>query len=428
MIPTSLLVLLLVPAALAGVAVAVDGYRLEAVEPAVRRAVVRGFATSLVAVLFVGLAAAVGQLSDIALRSLLTGGVIALAVLPLAVLLQRAARRVLYGDRELPRRVVSELRRLDARASPEDALAETLTLLARRLRLSYAAIEVDSHDTGPSLSVAVGERRGQPVTVDLVVGGADLGRLSLETAPDRDAFGTADQRLLEDVGVQVGALVQAVIANRDLQASRERMVTAREEERRRLRRDLHDGLGPSLAMLALRLEEATQLIHRDPKRAVELVDALSEQARDEIGEVRRLVEGLRPPELDQLGLVSALRQRAAAQGDGSRMTWSVEAGDLGPLPAAVEVAAYRIVLEAVTNALHHSGARTCTVSLHQAGDTLLVRVRDTGRGLAVSRDGGVGLISMRERAEELGGAFAVTSDDHGTLVEARLPMAAGGEE
>ena len=129
-------------------------------------------------------------------------------------------------------------------------------------------------------------------------------------APQRDPFGPGDRRLLEDVGVQVGALVQAVLANRELQRSRQRLVTAREEERRRLRRDLHDGLGPALATLAMRLESVSDLISRDPAGAAELADTLSEQARAEILEVRRLVDGLRPPALDQLGLVSALRQRA----------------------------------------------------------------------------------------------------------------------
>jgi two-component system, NarL family, sensor kinase len=347
-------------------------------------------------------------------------------VLPLAVLLQRAARRVLYGDRELPRRIVSELRRLDLRVTPEEALRETLTLLARRLRLSYAAIAVRQPGPADDLVVGVGESRGRPAVVELVAGGTDVGRLSLEVAPDRDPFGPGDERLLEDVGAQVGALVQAVLANEELQHVRERLVTAREEERRRLRRDLHDGLGPSLAVLAMRLEEAAELIPEQPGRAIELVESLSERAREEIAEIRRLVDGLRPPALDQLGLVSALRQQAGEQGDPSepaaRMTWTVEAGDLGELPAAVEVAAYRIVLEAVTNALRHSGAPTCRVLLRRDGTTLVVEVRDTGRGLAAERGGGVGLTSMRQRAEELGGSCTVSSSSEGTRVEARLPL------
>ncbi len=432
LLPWGVLVLLITPAVLGCVVVAVDGSRLEEVEPTVRRAVVQALAVGLVATSFVLVAAAVGQASDIGLRSLVAGGVLALLVLPLAVALQRLLRRAVYGDREFPRRVVSDLRRLETTSAPEAALSETLSLLARRLRLSYAAIDVRPPRGAEPLQVAIGESRGNPVTVDLVAGGADLGHLRLEVAPQRDPFGPGDRRLLEDVGVQVGALVQAVLVNRELQRSRQHLVTAREEERRRLRRDLHDGLGPALATLAMRLESVSDLISRDPAGAAELADTLSEQARAEILEVRRLVDGLRPPALDQLGLVSALRQRAVEHrvpgAPGGRMIWTVEAADdVEPLPAAVEVAAYRIALEAVTNALRHSGAERCTVSLQREDGTLLLRIRDTGRGLAADPGAGVGLTSMRERAEELGGTCTVTSSGTGTLVEVRLPLSGEGE-
>ena len=432
LLPWGVLVLLITPAVLGCVVVAVDGSRLEEVEPKVRRAVVQALAVGLVATSFVLVAAAVGQASDIGLRSLVAGGVLALLVLPLAVALQRLLRRAVYGDREFPRRIVSDLRRLETTSAPEAALSETLSLLARRLRLSYAAIDVRPPGGAEPLQVAIGESRGNPVTIDLVAGGADFGRLHLEVAPQRDPFGPGDRRLLEDVGVQVGGLVQAVLVNRELQRSRQHLVTAREEERRRLRRDLHDGLGPALATLAMRLESVSDLISRDPAGAAELADTLSEQARAEILEVRRLVDGLRPPALDQLGLVSALRQRAAEHrvpgAPGGRMTWTVEAADdVEPLPAAVEVAAYRIALEAVTNALRHSGAERCTVSLQREDGTLLLRIHDTGRGLAADPGAGVGLTSMRERAEELGGTCTVTSSGTGTLVEVRLPLSGEGE-
>ncbi len=430
LLPWDVLVLLITPLVLGCLVVAVDGSRLEEVEPTVRRAVVQALAVGLVATSFVAVAAAVGQASDIGFRSLLAGGVLALLVLPLAVAMQRLLRRAVYGDREFPHRVVSELRSLDTSSAPE-ALTETLSLLARRLRLSYAAIDVRSPAGSEPLQVAIGESRGNPVNVDLVAGGIDLGRLRLEVAPQRDPFGPGDRRLLEDVGVQVGALVQAVLANRELQLSRQHLVTAREEERRRLRRDLHDGLGPALATLAMRLESVSDLIGRDPAGAAELADALSEQARAEILEVRRLVDGLRPPALDQLGLVSALRQRAEEHrvpgAPGGRMTWTVEADDdVEPLPAAVEVAAYRIALEAVTNALRHSGAERCTVTLRREDGTLLLQVRDTGRGLAADPGAGVGLTSMTERAEELGGTCTVSSSEGGTLVDVRLPISGEG--
>ena len=425
-LPLDVLLLLAAPPVLAGVVVALVGYRLDDIEPAVRRTVVQGAVAALVGTLFVVAASTIGRAADVPVGSILAGGVVALLVLPLAVALQRGVRRLVYGDRDLPRVVVSELRTLDATTPPSEALTETLTLLSRRLRLSYAAIDVPAADGDEPVVATVGDAGGTPVTVDLLAGGAPIGTLRLEAAPDRDPFGRGDRRLLEDVGAQVGALVQAVLVNRELRRSRQQLVTAREEERRRLRRDLHDGLGPSLATLAMRLESAEELIATDPVQASEVVGGLADLARDEIAEVRRLVDGLRPAALDQLGLVSALRQRAAqhelAAGEHD-LVWAVEADDdVEPLPAAVEVAAYRIALEAVTNAVRHSRARACTVDLRREDGHLHVRVEDDGQGLAAARPAGVGLVSMRERAEELGGTCTVTSTDRGTVVDALLPL------
>ena len=275
--------------------------------------------------------------------------------------------------------------------------------------------------------------------VDLAVGGTTLGSLRLEVDPGRDPFGPGDRRLLEDVGSQVGALVQAVAINRELQRSRQQLVATREEERRRLRRDLHDGLGPVAGQPAMRLETAQDLIAVNPQEAADLVGRLSEQAREEIAEVRRLVDGLRPPALDQLGLVSALRQRAELTVDpdgsttadvGAADEVAIDAGDdVEPLPAAVEVAAYRITLEAVNNALRHSGATTCAGGAPAGQDALRVQITDSGSGLAEDHAAGVGLFSMRERAEELGGTCTVTSrPGSGTTVDAVLPIADESED
>ncbi len=413
--------------ALACLAPAAAHYRLDEIEPRVRRLLVQALVLVVVGAAFVGLVRAVEVATDISVGSMLAGGLLALLLLPAAVAVQRAVRRLVYGDREFPHRVVSDLRRLDAVTAPEDALREVLELLARRLHLSFAAVDVFATSTSEPLTAAIGSSVGTPVTVDLAVGGATLGRLRVEVDVGHDPFGPGDRRLLEDVGAQVGALVQAMGANRELQLSRQRLVAAREEERRRLRRDLHDGLGPSLATLAMRLESATDLIHQDPDEAAELVARLSDQAREDIGEVRRLVEGLRPPALDQLGLVSALRHRAAEHSDGTgpvRVPWTIEADDdLEPLPAAVEVAAYRIVVEAVTNVQRHSGADRCTVRLTRVDGELHLEVDDTGSGLAEDRRPGVGLSSMGERAEELGGSFEVVPrPGGGTCVRASLPL------
>jgi two-component system NarL family sensor kinase len=423
-----LLVLLGGGLTVACVAVAAGRYHLGEIEPRVRRGLVQAFVLVLVGAAFAGAVRAVDVAVDISASSMLAGGLLALLLLPAGVAVQRTVRRVVYGDREFPHRVVSDLRRLDAMTAPEDALREALELLARRLHLSYAAVDVLATPTSGPIAAAIGAPTGTPATVDLSVGGTTVGHLRVEVDAGHDPFGPGDQRLLEDVGTQVGALVQAVTANRELQLSRQRLVAAREEERRRLRRDLHDGLGPSLASLAMRLEAASDLIDDDPEQASRLVSRLSDQAREGIGEVRRLVEGLRPPALDQLGLVSALRHRAAEHGAaGTGVPWTVEAGDdIEPLPAAVEVAAYRIVVEAVTNVQRHSGAERCVVRLARTDGDLHIDVIDTGSGLAADRRAGVGLSSMRARAEELGGSFeAGDRPGGGTVVGVRLPLDQG---
>jgi two-component system NarL family sensor kinase len=424
------LALLACGVALGCLAVAAAHYRLAEIEPRVRRGLVQALVLVVVGAAFVALVRAVDLAADISTGSMIVGGLIALLLVPVAVAVQRAVRRLVYGDREFPHRVVSELRRLDAGTAPEDALRDVLELLARRLHLSFAAVEVFATPSSEPVTASIGASSGVPATVDLAVGGAALGRLRVEVDVGHDPFGPGDRRLLEDVGSQVGALVQAVIANRELQLSRQHLVAAREEERRRLRRDLHDGLGPSLATLAMRLESATDLIRDDPEQAADLVARLSDQAREDIGEVRRLVEGLRPPALDQLGLVSALRHRAAEHASASGpvgVPWTVEADDdLEPLPAAVEVAAYRIVVEAVTNVQRHSGADGATVRLTRTADEVHIEVADTGTGLSPDRRAGVGLSSMRERAEELGGTFGIgPGPGGGTVVRVRLPLMDG---
>lgn len=230
--------------------------------------------------------------------------------------------------------------------------------------------------------------------------------------------------ILRDRLYGLDLLIQLRRSNERLLSVREQLISAREEERRRLRRDLHDGLGPRLAGLTLRLESARDRMARDPEAEALLAD-LAERARDAVADVRRLVYGLRPPALDDLGLVAALRE-AAAQSAGDRgPAVEIEAPDALPaLPAAVEVAAYRIVQEALTNAVRHAGASRCVARLALDGATgsLRIDVEDDGRGLRPGERTGVGLGSMRERAEELGGTFHIEPlPGGGTRVRAVLP-------
>jgi two-component system, NarL family, sensor kinase len=200
------------------------------------------------------------------------------------------------------------------------------------------------------------------------------------------------------------------------------LVAAREEERRRLRRDLHDGLGPRLAALTMTAEAARDLIADEPARAESLLDGLIEQTQEAVADIRRLVYGLRPPALDAIGLIGALRMHASQHPD---LHVSVMTPDtLPPLPAAVEVAVYRIAAEAVANTENHSGAANCTLKLvlDPTAETVRLYVIDDGKGIGTHRGTGVGLSSMRERAAELGGTLTVTAGlSGGTVVTAVLP-------
>jgi signal transduction histidine kinase len=214
--------------------------------------------------------------------------------------------------------------------------------------------------------------------------------------------------------------------------ARERLVTAREEERRRIRRDLHDGLGPALAGVALGVDAARNLIATDPDAADTLLHQLKNEIQSCVADIRRLVYALRPPALDELGLIPAIEEYAVRLGDrdpGLAVVVDTTA-PLPQLPAAVEAAAYRIAVGALTNVARHAHARTCVLSLqvqHQPRATLLLRITDDGIGIRTTRRTGIGLTAMTERAAELGGNCEFTAaPTGGTDVTARLPLGVAG--
>jgi signal transduction histidine kinase len=256
-----------------------------------------------------------------------------------------------------------------------------------------------------------------------------VGRLLLGPRSGDTGFAPADRRLIAALARQAGAAAHALRLHRrlqrataDLRRSRERLVLAREEERRRLRRDLHDEVGPTVASLIQRIDQARATARRDPAAADALLGEMKSLVRATVADIRRLAYELRPPALDQYGLVAALRQRAEALGDGCTVSFEAPAEPLS-LPAAVEVAAYRIAAEALANAARHGRARSCRVALALADDALLLEIVDDGAGAPDGYQAGVGITAMGERAEELGGELSVEpGGGGGTRVRARLPL------
>src|SRR5215212_2292541 len=428
--------LLVVPSIPVATGIAILRHHLYDIDLLINRTLVYGALSVIVVglyVLVVGALSALlqvqGQAQGSLFASLLATGLVAVLFAPLRDRLQRAVNRLMYGHRDDPYEVLSGLgERLETTLAPNAVLPTIVESVARALKLPYAAIALKRSAEGGSVKVAEYGKKGagEPLVVPLGYQQETVGELILSPRSPGESFGKSDLRLLGDLAYQAGVAAHAVRLSADLQRSRERLVTAREEERKRLRRDLHDGVGPQLAALTLKLETARNLLSHDPKTAA-LMAELSERARATVSDVRRSVHALRPPALDELGLVPALREGAAQYGqNGLRV--SVEAPEsLPPLPAAVEVAAYRIAQEAMTNVVRHAGASSCSVRIAldeeaEEADVLHLEVEDDGRGVGEEPKAGVGTHSMRERAEELGGRCTIEALSlRGTLVSAQLP-------
>lgn len=310
------------------------------------------------------------------------------------------------------------------RSSPAQAPETIVETIVSALRLPFAAI-VLAHDgrleTAATRGVDGPDRESWPLRFS----DRELGYLIVRPRAAGDTLSRADRRLLDDFALQASAALHAVQLMTDLRRSRERVVAAREEERRRLRRDLHDELGPLVASRTLTLDAARAEMAANPQIAESLLDELRVQIQAAMADIRRLVYALRPPALDNLGLIGAVDEQLRPL----RNAGVTARLDIGPLPieipAGVEAAAYRIVQEALTNVVRHADARGCLVriALDPDGDALGVTVIDDGRGPAAGKAPGVGFGSMRERAAELGGVCAIdAAPGGGTRVVARLPL------
>lgn len=401
-------------------------YRLWALETAISRSLVYGVLTSIIAGVYVLIVGGVGALVQESWHWALTAlavGLAAIVVQPLRQVVQNGVNRMLYGERDNPAAVLARLgQRLEAAANAEDVLPAIAESVARSLRLPYAAVALLTNN-GRQIVASHGAVVENPVTFPLVDQGEVMGELLVAPRSAEETFDEKDRRLLSQLARQAGPAVHAVLLVEALQRSRQQLVTAREEERRHLRRELHDGLGPRLAALSLKVDAASNTLAANPQQGARLLQDVKSGVQGAIADIRRTVYALRPPALDQLGLIAAVR----AQADELTAAAGVQTTVIGPelfppLPAAAEVAAYRIVGEALTNIARHAQAHTAYVGLCLT-DALHLVVEDDGIGLPADYRAGVGLTSMRERAEELGGAFRLHSQpNRGTRIEVSLPV------
>lgn len=406
-------------------AAAILRYRLYGIEAVISTSLLWGGLTACLLGGYIALTVLVGGLfprETTIWPALVATAAVAVAFQPLRTRLQSSIDRLVYGDRADPAR---GLRRLGARLEDtlalEGILPAVVEAIAEALRVPAVAIELH-HDQQWVLGAHHGASTGTPQQLPLTFGGKLVGRLHVYPRAPGETFSSADRQLLDDLARQAGVAVHAAQITMALQRSREQLVNALEGERRRIHQDLHDGLGPSLAALSLGLGAARNLRDTEPAKADALLHQLELETADVVADLRRLVDGLRPPQLDDLGLAGALVLRAAGL-NSPLMSIDVQlVGPLPTLPAATEVAAYRIVNEAMTNAVRHSEGRRCTVRV-SAGDTLTLDIQDDGTGLASDHHPGNGLRSLTDRARELGGTVQISpSIAGGTRVLASLPL------
>jgi signal transduction histidine kinase len=423
-----------------GIGIALLRYRLWDIDIVINRTLVYLALSTNILVVYVLVVfgmSAFFQVYNSLFISLLATALIAVIIQPLRLRLQRGVNRLMFGDRIDPYRALANLGRRLEESLPADNLLQTIVKsVAQALRLPYAAIVWDKEQRlvggeHSHMEVTYGRslNSGDKVRLPLIHQGEHVGDLVLSPRQQGEELTPADVRLVRDLAPQISIAVHSVRLTADLQRmtidlqrSRERLVTAREEERRRMRRDLHDGLGPLLSSQTLTLSAVKKQLRQDPDTAEKLLADAIAHAKEAITDIRRLVYALRPPALDDLGLLAVLREQVSRyHASGIKIMLNVPE-TLPPLPAAAEMACYRIVQEALTNIVHHAHATSANILL-RVKDGVTLEVTDNGQGLPPSTRGGVGFSSMHERAEELGGTCRIENmSDGGTRVIVNIPL------
>jgi signal transduction histidine kinase len=414
------LAFVLVPLA---IAIAVTRDRLYDLDQTIRRAIVGVAVTGTVLACYLGGHAV---LAAVLPSSVLAVGVTSALLFPLTLLAVRRVRRLVLGRQvdvvELAMGLGNRMRnQLDATEVP----ATVCEQIVRSLRLRMARLDLET-SSGPRRLAQVGsiDRVGgaHPSTFELRHRGMTVGQLTVLPPDGNTYLDDTMAQALATLADQVAPVLAALRLDEELLRSREQVVTAREEERSRLSRELHDNVGPTLAGTRLQIESVRDKLPAE-FAGIGLLDRAVEGLDEALRTLRRVVHGLRPPELDALGLSGALKELAIFLSGPSLRVETALSPDLATLSKRVEVAAYRIVAEALTNVVRHAQATHAEITVRQDDDCLLVEVTDDGAGVPLDAGKhGMGMRFMAQRAREIDGEFSYRSSSDGTTVQAVLPL------
>jgi len=399
----------------------------------INRTLVYGALSASVVGLYVLVVGGVGSLFQARgnlLISLVATGLIALLFQPLRNRLQRAVNRLTYGERDDPYRIISRLgAQLEATLTPGAILPAVAETVAKTLKLPYVAIELKEEGAFRQVA-AYGTPIEPSLRLPLRYQQESIGQLLLAARSPGESFSPADLRLLDDLARQAGIAANAVRLSEDLQRSRERLLLAREEERRRLARELHDSVSQALYGTSLGAHAARTALDRDPDHVAEPLEYILSLAEAALAEMRALIFELRPESLETEGLVSALSKQAAALQARHELVVATELCDEPDLPLPVKEDLYRIAQEAMHNTVKHAHASHVDLRLDRTPDGITLEIRDDGVGFdpSASFPGHLGLHSMRERVTNLGGTFEIESaQGQGAALRVHVPVQATAE-
>jgi signal transduction histidine kinase len=407
--------------------VAIFRYRLWNLDVVIKKAAVALVLTLLMAGVGVAVLLTVGRFAvseDANPRvAVVVGIVFGLLFVPLLRLARRIAGRLAFGRRATPYEVLTAFgERVGETYATEDVLPRMAQLLANGTGANSARVllrvgsELREEARWPDDAVDTIDEHVAPV----VDRGEELGALSV-SMPASDPMNPAKEKLIADLAAQAGLLLRNVKLIEELRASRQRLVAAQDEERRKLERNLHDGAQQQLVALSVPLKLARTLVDRDPTKAGAMLDSVQGAATDALEDLRDLARGIYPPLLADKGLPHAI----AAQARRAAIPIEVEADGIGRYPQDVEAAVYFCTLEALNNIAKYAQATGVHVTLSRHDGALTFDVTDDGHGFDTAAAGyGTGLQGMADRLDAIGGRLEVRSEPgRGTQVAGSVPAA-----